>query len=243
MRNVLITGSSAGLGLSIAERLGRDGWRVAVNSRTAERAQATVDGLAARGIDAVAVTGDVADPAAAEAVVAGAIEALGHLDALINNAGISGEFPALEIPLDVWDQLLATNLTGAFVCAREAGKHMLERGSGTIVNMGSMWARFAMTERGPYATSKHGIHGLTKAFGAAWEERGVRSVCIDPGYIATAMVTDGANDTSHLERRTPMGRLGTAEEVAEAVSLLVERPSLSGIALTVDGGWSAYGGW
>ncbi|MEO3825816.1 SDR family NAD(P)-dependent oxidoreductase [Actinomadura sp. B10D3] len=243
MPTTLITGSSTGLGLAMAHRLVADGWRVAVNSRSADRADAAVRSLG--GSDhAVAVVGDVADPATAEHVVAQAVDHLGALDLLVNNAGIAEEAPSTELRLDEWTRILSTNLLGAFVCAREAGIHMLSRGGGTIINVGSMWANLGMPQRASYATSKHGLHGLTAMLTREWEARGVRTVTIDPGYIQTTMaasVQGGGNE--ELERRTPMGRLGTPEEVAATVAFLARSPHLSGTSLPVDGGWLAYGGW
>lgn len=228
----------------MARRLVQDGWRVAVNSRSAERATAAAAALPVAAGHAVAVAGDVADPSTAAAVVQAAIAQLGHLDLLVNNAGIAAEAPSLELELDEWRSILATNLTGAIVCAREAGRHMLDRGTGTIINVGSLWANFGMPERAAYATSKHGLHGLTAELTRQWASRGVRTVTVDPGYIATAMAESVAGGGgAELIGRTPMGRLGTAEEVAAAVAYLADAPTVSGVSLRVDGGWMAYGGW
>ncbi|MGH8882912.1 MAG: SDR family oxidoreductase, partial [Stackebrandtia sp.] len=156
----LITGSSSGLGLAMAHRLVADGWRVAVNSRSTQRANAAAGALGGSA-HAVAVVGDVADPLSAEHVVAQAVERLGRLDLLVNNAGIAAEAPSTELTIEEWTKILSTNLVGAFVCAREAGLHMLANGGGTIINVGSMWANLGMPQRAAYATSKHGLHGLT----------------------------------------------------------------------------------
>lgn len=242
-RTALVTGSSSGLGLAMARRLVREGWRVAINSRDAGRAEAAAASLGDPG-SATAVAGDVGDPAQVQRLVAQAVDGLGGLDLLVNNAGIAAEAPSVDLSLDEWTRILAVNLVGAFVCAREAGTHMLARGRGTIINVGSLWANLGMPQRAAYATSKHGLHGLTTVLTRQWAPRGVRTVTIDPGYIATAMTESiqGGGD-SDLERRTPMQRLGTPEEVAAAVAFLARSPQLSGASLTVDGGWLAYGGW
>ncbi|MGH3663971.1 MAG: SDR family NAD(P)-dependent oxidoreductase [Micromonosporaceae bacterium] len=242
-RTALITGSSSGLGLAMACRLVADGWRVAVNSRSEERADVAANSLGGPE-QAIAIAGDVREPASAERVVAEAVERLGTLELLVNNAGVAAEAPSVELPIEDWNQILSTNLIGAYVCTRQAGVHMLSRGSGTIINVGSMWANLGMPQRAAYATSKHGLHGLTALLTREWAPRGVRAVTIDPGYIATAMassVQGGGN--SELERRTPMGRLGTPEEVAAAIAFLANSSHMSGVSLPVDGGWLAYGGW
>jgi NAD(P)-dependent dehydrogenase (short-subunit alcohol dehydrogenase family) len=240
----LVTGSSTGLGRAMAERLVRDGWRVAVNSRSAERAVAAARQIDPTGRQAVAVAGDVGDPSQAVAVVESAIEQLGELDLLVNNAGSAAEAPSVDLSLDQWKAIVSTNLVGALVCSREAGRHMLERSHGTIINVGSLWANFGMPERAAYATSKHGLHGLTAEISRRWGPRGVRAVSIDPAYIATAMADSVAGGgTPELVGRTPMRRLGTPEEVADAVAFLARTPEISGVSLRVDGGWMAYGGW
>lgn len=239
----LITGSSSGLGLAMADRLCRDGWRVAINSRSADRAEAAVKSLNAPG-RAIAVAGDVSAPETAERVVREAIDGLGSLELLVNNAGTAAEAPSTDLSIAEWTRILSINLVGAFVCAREAGKYMLANGNGTIINVGSLWANAGMPQRAAYATSKHGVHGLTAELTRQWSDRGVRSVTVDPGYIATAMTASvqGGGD-SDLERRAPMGRLGTPAEVAATVAFLARSPHLSGASLVVDGGWLAYGGW
>lgn len=240
----LITGSSTGLGYSMAQRLVDDGWQVAINSRSAERAISAAEAIDASGRHTVAVAGDVADPAQAAAVVEGAITQMGGLDLLINNAGIATEAPSLDLAFDEWQRIIATNLIGALVCTREAGRHMLAQGRGTIINVGSLWANFGMPERAAYATSKHGLHGLTASVSRHWGPRGVRAVTVDPAYIATAMADSvSGGGTPELVGRTPVGRLGTPEEVADAVAFLARMPEISGVSLRVDGGWMAYGGW
>jgi NAD(P)-dependent dehydrogenase (short-subunit alcohol dehydrogenase family) len=240
----LVTGSSTGLGRSIVQRLVRDGWRVAVNSRSAERAVAAASEIDPSGRQTVAVAGNVADPSQAVAVVENSIEQLGTLDLLVNNAGIAAEAPSVELALDEWKAILSTNLVGAVICSREAGRHMLERGRGTIVNVGSLWANFGMPQRAAYATSKHGLHGLTGEITRCWGPRGVRAVSVDPAYIATAMAASVAGGgAAELVARTPIGRLGKAEEVADAVAFLARTQEIRGVSLRVDGGWMAYGGW
>lgn len=186
------------------------------------------------------------DSARAHRVVADAIAAFGGLDVLVNNAGIDADAPSADLSLDDWDRVLAVNLTGAFACAQAAGRHMLGRGSGVIVSLGSLWGNLGMPERAAYAASKHGLAGLTRALAAEWGPHGVRLVTVDPGYISTAMIESVRGGTgADLLRRTPAGRLGTPEEVAHAVVFLASERgrAVTGAGLRVDGGWMAYGGW
>lgn len=245
-RVVLVTGSSTGIGEAVARRMAMDGDAVVVNSRSRERAERVAGELAAAGATVAAAAGDVGDPGDVRAIIGVALERFGRLDVLINNAGTDPTGPSETLSLEEWDQVLATNLTGAFLCAQEAGRHMLERGSGVIVNIGSIWGNVGMPERAAYATSKHALGGLTRALAAEWSPRGVRVVSADPSYIATAMIDDVSGYTpSDLDRRTPVGRLGTPAEVASAVAFLASHDAagITGTALLVDGGWLAYGGW
>ena len=240
----LVTGASAGIGESIARRLGADGWTIAVNSRAAERAQAAVGRLAADGITAVAAPGDVADATQAEAIVAGVVAELGGLDLLVNNAGIASEAVTVELGQEDWQRIVQTNLTGSFFCSQSAYRHMSDDG-GTIVNIGSLWATLGMNERAAYATSKHAIAALTETLAGAWAPR-IRVVGVNPGYIATTMADSVAGGGhSDLERRTPMRRLGLASEVADVVAFLAseDAEAVNGVSWPIDGGWTAYGGW
>lgn len=243
---VLVTGSSQGIGAAIARLAAARGATVVVNSRVRERAEAVAAELAAGGATVAVAPGDVADPDDVDAMIAVPIEAFGRLDVLVNNAGIAPTGPSEELPPAEFRAVLATNLVGAVRCAQAAGRHMLARGSGVIVNIGSIWGHEGMPQRAAYATAKHALAGFTRALSDEWAARGVRVVSVDPSYIATAMVDDESGyDNEDLTRRTPLGRLGRPEEVAEAVVFAAsdQGRALTGSALLVDGGWTSYGGW
>lgn len=243
---VLVTGSSMGIGESVARRAVAEGARLVVNSRDPGRAEAVASRLRADGGAVAVAAGDISDPEVAREVVRAAIAAFGQLDVLVNNAGMAPTGPSETLPLEEWSRVLATNLTGAFVCAQEAARHMLGRGQGVIVNIGSIWGNEGMPERAAYATSKHALAGLTQVLAGEWSPQGVRVVSVDPSYIATSMIDDSSGyGLRDLHRRTPAGRLGRPEEVADAVVFLAS-PAAAGVtgsAVFVDGGWMAYGGW
>lgn len=243
---VLVTGSSQGIGEAIARMAAARGAKVVVNSRRRERAQHVADELTQDGASVAVAPGDVANPADVDAIIAAALDAFGRIDVLVNNAGIAPTGPSEDLPSSEFRQVLATNLVGAMMCSRVAGRHMLERGGGTIVNIGSIWGNEGMPERAAYATSKHALAGFNRALSLEWAARGVRVVSVDPSYIATAMIDDesGYGDDD-LTRRTPIGRLGRPDEVAEAVVFAAsdEGAALTGSAIFTDGGWMAYGGW
>jgi NAD(P)-dependent dehydrogenase (short-subunit alcohol dehydrogenase family) len=164
----------------------------------------------------------------------------------VNNAGIAHKAPAESLPLEAWDESLAVMLSGVFYCSQAAGRQMLAQGSGVIVNVASVGGIKHIEGRVAYSVPKAGVIMLTQALGIEWAKRGVRVVGIAPGVVMTEMVQKGIDEgTARMDayiRRTPMRRLGTIEEIAEAVFFLAsdEAAYIVGEVMRVDGGWAAY---
>ena len=248
-RAAVVTGSSDGIGLATARRLAELGAAVAINSRSEERAGAVARTLRDDGLRAIAVGVDVAAPDGPERLIGAAIDAFGTVDILVNNAGIPSVSPAEDLALDDWNRVLALNITAPFRCAQVAGRVMLAKGNGVIVNVGSVFSRFGMPQRVAYAVSKHGLDGLTETLGTEWGPRGVRVVSVNAGYVATTFVQNamarGGFSEADLVRRTPLRRLASPSEVANVIAFVASDDAsyVNATALYVDGGWTGYGGW
>lgn len=246
----VVTGSSGGIGEAIATRFAQEGASVIVNSREAERAERVAAALVAAGHQAAGVAGDVRDPEQASALADAAVERFGGLDVWVNNAGVNVIKPALELEPDEWRRVIDTNLSGCFFGSQAAARHMVPRGAGAIIQIGSIFGELGLPRRSPYTAAKHGLIGLTKVLAAEWARDGVRVVCLDPGYVAAGLgiksqTRGGAFTAEDIERRTPMGRFARPEEVASVAVFLAsdEASYVTGTHVTVDGGWVAYGGW
>ncbi len=248
-RVAVITGSSMGIGEAIAWAYAREGARIVVHSRSQERGERVARGLREEGHDAIAVAGDVREKSTADRLAAAAQERWGRLDVLVNNAGTSMIGPSETLPEDGWRLTIDTNLTGAFLCAQAAARVMIPQRKGVIINISSILGEVGLPKRAAYCASKHGLIGLTKVLATEWARHGIRVVSLDPAYIKTPMderdQVSGDYSNADIERRTPAGRFGTAEEVARVAAFLAsdEASYITGSCVTVDGGWVAYGGW
>jgi 3-oxoacyl-[acyl-carrier protein] reductase len=248
-RVAIVTGSSMGIGEAIAAAFLSEGARVVVNSRDQKRAGDAAARLAARGGETLALASDVTTRAGVDRLVEAALDRWGRLDVMVNNAGTSMIAPSVELAEADWRRTIDLNLTGAFLGCQAAARVMLPQRSGAIINIGSILGEVGLPKRAAYCASKHGLIGLTKVLGVEWGRQGVRVNCINPGYIKTPMdVHDqavGDYTDQDITRRTPVGRFGSAEEVARAAVWLAGNDSayVTGTTIDVDGGWVAYGGW
>jgi glucose 1-dehydrogenase len=244
----LVTGASSGIGKATAERLGREGASVCVNyysekeRQDAEHVVATIEGS---GASAIALQADVGDEDGVKQLVAQAAERFRGLDLLVNNAGIEKKVPVLEMALDDWNRVLRTNLTGAFLCLREAGNAIAAAGGGVIVNISSVHEFIPWPGYAHYCASKGGMKLLMETAARELAPQKIRVVNIAPGAIATPInqsVLDDPNAKQAVEAEIPLGRMGNADEIAAAVAWVAsdEASYVTGTTVLVDGGMSLY---
>ena len=244
-RVVLVTGASSGIGRTTAVAFAREGARVVISGRRRVQIEETLALLRAAGGEGLAVTGDCARSADVQRMVSAAVAAYGRLDCAFNNAGIEGGkafVPTADASEEIWDEVIAVNLTGVFLCMKYEIRQMLAQGGGAIVNMSSVAGLIGTSVGIAYGASKHGVIGATRAAAMEYATHNIRVNAVCPGVVRTEMTERaffhdeqvGAMMTS----RHPMGRLVTADEVAEAVLWLCSDASsfTTGHALPVDGG-------
>ncbi len=236
----LVTGASRGIGRAVALRLASEGAAVALNYAGSQAAAESVKAeIEAAGGKAVLCQADVADAAAAEAMVKSAAEALGGLDILVNNAGITRDGLLLRLKEEDFDAVLSTNLKGIFHCTKAAAKLMAKKRSGRIVNMASVVGIVGNAGQTNYAAAKAGVIGFSKSAARELAGRGVTVNVVAPGFIGTDM-TAGLPDNvkENMLAGIPLGRMGTPEDVANAVLFLASGQAayITGQVLKVDGG-------
>jgi len=235
-RTALVTGGTRGIGLAVAQRLVEAGARVAVMSRNADEARAVATEL---GDGMIGVGGDVADPEQVEAAVAEVTDQFGGIDILVNNAGFTRDNIMLRIGQEDWDEVLATNLTGAFLMTKAVIKGMMKRRSGRIINMTSVIGITGNKGQANYAASKAGLIGLTKSVAREYARRNILANCIAPGFIGTALTSGLPPEAQKaLLDGVPLGRLGQPDDVAGAALFLASDLAayITGQVLVVDGG-------
>jgi NAD(P)-dependent dehydrogenase (short-subunit alcohol dehydrogenase family) len=243
----LVTGGGMGIGRAIALRLARDGWAVAVNDVEPGRAAAVVGEVVAAGARGAAVVADVGDRRAAERMVKEAIEALGTVDLLVNNAGVCRLGSVAEFPEADWRATFRVNVDGVFFCCQAVLPHMLSRGRGNIVNLASWSGKAGAPYFGPYCASKFAVIGLTQSLAKEVAAHGIRVNAVCPGIVAGTEMRARVDAESRALRRPtstdrvgwiPMGRLAEPEDVAGVVAFLVSDDAryMTGQAINVTGG-------
>ena len=239
----VVTGASSGLGDRFARVLHAAGATVVAAARRTDRLTALADDLGDR---LVPMTCDVSSDADCERLVAEAIALDGHLDVLVNNAGIGAPVAAEDEPIDGFRQVVDVNLNAVFLLSQLAGRHMIERRSGSIVNIASVLGLVASTpiKQASYCATKGAVVNLTRELGAQWARKGVRVNALAPGWFMSEMTQlmfelESAND--YMKKNCPMGREGYEHELDGALLLLASDAGsyMTGHTLTVDGGWVA----
>ena len=235
----VVTGASQGIGRETALALAQAGAKVAVAARNEEKLAALVSEIAAAGGEAFAVKMDVADAEQVKAGFKQVIEKFGRLDILVNNAAVTRDGLAMRMKKDDWDAVLQTNLTGAHLCIQQALPVMMKARAGRVINIASIVAQMGNSGQANYVAAKAGLIGLTKAIAMEIASRGITVNAVAPGFIETPM-TDVLPEQvkDKLKERIPLGRMGSARDVAAAIVFLAsdEAGYITGHILNVNGG-------
>jgi NAD(P)-dependent dehydrogenase (short-subunit alcohol dehydrogenase family) len=236
----VVTGGNRGLGEAFARALSEAGARVAIAARDHAKSQSVA---AEKGL--LPVRADITDPADVRAMLDEVTQVLGPVDVLVNNAGKCFHRPALEVPEEEWRQVWDVNVDGLWNCSRIFGAQMIERGTGTIINIGSISAMIVNRPQmqPAYNASKAAVHQLTKSLAAEWAPHGVRVNALAPGYVKTEMApVDRPEFQRHWVQDAPMQRYATPEEISPSVVYLASDASsfMTGSVLVVDGGYTLF---
>ena len=245
-KTAVVIGGTSGIGLAIAKGLAEAGANVVPTGRRAALVETAANEMRKRGTKSLAMPCDVTDDKAIEALLAAAVKEFGAVDILVNSAGATKRSATLDVPLDEWNHILETNLTGTLRACQVFGRHMIERKYGRIINIASLGAVLGLYQVTAYCASKAGVAALTKSLAIEWARFGVCVNAIIPGVFHTEMNAGMLKGTPRGEEfliRTPMRRFGELEELAGAAVFLASDAAsfVTGHLLAVDGGILASG--
>ena len=245
-KTALVTGGNGGIGYGIAQGLADAGADIVIAARNESKTDLSVKSIKDMGVRATGLDVDVANESSVKNMIGEAIDFTGHIDILINNAGIGIRKLPHEYPLEDWNRVIDVNLTGSFMCARELHPHMKKNGGGKIVNIGSMTSIFGLDWAVAYASSKGGVVQLTKTLAVSWAKDNIQANTILPGWIHTDL-TSGIKDNfreryEHILSRIPDDRWGEPEDLAGTAVFLSSAASdyVTGVSIPVDGGYTSF---
>jgi len=241
----IVTGGNGGIGLGIARGLAQAGADIVVASRNAEKTRAAVEQLSGLGVRAVGLQADVTEGPQIQKMVSDSVDALGGVDILVANAGMSIRKRPETYSIDEWSTVITTNLTGVFACCHAVYPQFKTRGGGKILTIGSMSSIFGMEMAAPYSATKGAVVQLTRSLASAWARDNIQVNCILPGWIDTDLTQGARRAMPRLDEsvvdRTPQKRWGRPEDLAGAALFYCSAASdfITGTALPVDGGFSS----
>jgi len=245
-KTALITGGNGGIGLGIAKGFAQSGANVAIAGRNTVKTEEVVANLSEQNTSAIGIEVDVADEKSVDNMITNTLENFGQIDILVNNAGIGIRNLPHEYNLEDWNKVIDINLTGAFLCSKAVYPNMKTRGSGKIINIGSMTSIFGLDWAIAYASSKGGIVQLTKTLAVSWAKDGIQANSILPGWIHTDL-TQGIKDNykdryNHILSRIPENRWGEPADLSGTAIFLASDASnyVTGVSIPVDGGYTSF---
>ena len=239
-KTALVTGGAKGIGSAICRALAIDGYKIAINYNSSQTEAVDLKNELSAITEVEIFKADVSDSKQVKEMFSEIEKAFGGVDVLVNNAGIAGQMLFTDITDEMWQKMINVNLSGAFYCCREALKFMINKKSGRIINIASMWGETGASMEVHYSASKAGLIGLTKALAKEVGLSGVTVNAVSPGVIMTDMMNSFSEaDIAVLKDETPLNSLGTAENVADAVSFLASGKAdfITGQVISVNGGF------
>jgi NAD(P)-dependent dehydrogenase (short-subunit alcohol dehydrogenase family) len=240
-----VTGGSAGIGKAASLDIAKLGGKVVIFSRSLAKINAACEEITKAGEEALGIVGEVSSESDVRNAVTKAIDVFGSIDILVNSAGTTLRYPGSEFPLNAWNEIIATNLTGTFLFCREASRAMIKAGKGgKIVNVSSIVAKIARPNTVAYAASKGGVESITRAYALELAAHKINVNALAPGYVVTELSSGVYSDKIMYEKitsRIPAGRWAEPNEISGAILFLCSELSnyMTGQVLIVDGGWTA----